>query len=182
MPEGVVGELAPAALVHYGALVDYSADDVDEEGDYRTVVSVSVHLSDFVAFAVFTMSRVKGARRETGGKSKSKTHMTAKTPLGPTCCFSICTAGQAALLLASKKYVHSSLVPTNAMLTFGAVGSLSHSKLMSVDLRRLDQLSGLDWSRRSVPSLGQGEPFVKFRVSLRPRQIRLVFCWLEAVC
>lgn len=123
--------------MHDGSLVDDAAEEVDEEGDDGAGGSVSKDL------------------RWDWGK---KTYMTAKTPLGPTCCFSTCTAGQAALLLASKKYVHSSFVPTKAMLTLAASGSRSHSNDIRLDFLRFDQLSGSDWSEFSAPAFGHGEP------------------------
>lgn len=61
-PHGVVGQLAPPALVHYSALVDTTTDEVDEHGDQgddaedttrRERLLVCVHDAAGVARAAF---------------------------------------------------------------------------------------------------------------------------------
>lgn len=55
--------------------------------------------------------------------------MTPKTPPGPKLWSAVSIPAQAAKLLTSKKYVHSSMVPTKLTAALGANGSFSQNRL-----------------------------------------------------
>lgn len=88
---------------------------------------------------------------------QTKTHITPKTPPGPSppSFGSTAIPPHAAELRTSKKYVHESMVPTKEGVAVFAGASRSQRKDMMVDLVRAEE-----FLLEELKSPGHGEPFV----------------------
>lgn len=136
-PHRVVWNLPPSAVVEDDAGVETAADEVDHDGDENAEGNRKVRFerqdSDF----------------EISGMSS---YIMPKTPPGPRGCSATSTPPQAVGERDSKKYVHSSIVPTKLIVTFGPIRSRSHMSETIADFRRMGALLAPAWLSLSSSS------------------------------